>query len=221
MKNRQSIDFSTVIASSLHDIKNSLAIVINTVDEIYDEYNQDPRLELIQAEGQNLNSKLVQLLALYRIEKKQLFTNIDSHNLSDFFEDIILENQAMIHHHSLNISINCNPDIEAYFDSSLIAGVLNSTLNNSFRYAEKNIELSATRVDNSLIIKIIDDGPGYPAEVLDQDKQKAFDINSQQTGLGLYFAQAVAELHHNKEQQGYIELSNRSTGGGIFSLHLP
>ncbi len=222
MNEKQTLDFSTIIASALHDIKNSLAIVINTVDELAtEETEKNSRIELIQAEGQRLNSDLIQLLALYRLEKKQLFTNIENNNIAEFFEDIFLDNQAMLQHNSLTLNIKCDPELDAYFDRHLIEGVLNSCLNNNFRYAKKMITLESKKINKALIIQISDDGPGYPTEILEQPKQETINFKNKQTGLGLYFAQAVAQLHHNKGQHGHIELSNSSTGGSIFSIHLP
>jgi len=226
MTDPKPLDFATIIANSLHDIKNELAIVVNTVDELATEHDQsaahDPRFDLIRAEGQRLNSNFVQLLALYRIENQQFFLSIDNHNLYECLEEIALENQALLQYHQLQIELDCDTNLDGYFDRNLIQGVVNSTLNNAFRYAQKKITLQAEQVGKELAIRIIDDGPGYPEDVLNQQKQHAIDFKNKQTGLGLYFAQTVAELHHNGERHGRLELSNHTTtGGGVFSLYLP
>ena len=109
MQNDQTFDFTTLLANSLHDIKNSLAIVVNTADELsFDEaHQQDPRLQLIRSEGMRLNSEFVQLLSLYKIENKQYITNMDWHHVGDMLDELALENESLFSYHKLSFEIEC------------------------------------------------------------------------------------------------------------------
>ena len=85
--------------------------------------------------------------------------------------------------------------------------------------------LRAAIEDGHLHISIADDGAGYPPMMLECPEKlldESVDFEEGSTHLGLYFAQCVAMLHKQGEQQGSIRLSNDSPlGGGLFELILP
>jgi signal transduction histidine kinase len=82
--------------------------------------------------------------------------------------------------------------------------------------------VSAEEEAGYLLIRIQDNGKGYPKQIIDtlNNHQRGIDFNSGSTNLGLYFAQAIAKLHQLKERSGSISISNNETGG-CFELKLP
>jgi two-component system sensor histidine kinase SenX3 len=75
-----------------------------------------------------------------------------------------------------------------------------------------------------MVIKIMDNGPGYPEDMLifNDDHQRSISFDQASTGLGLYFSRLVAELHKNKSRHGFIKTTNEGIdGGGCFSIYLP
>jgi signal transduction histidine kinase len=77
-------------------------------------------------------------------------------------------------------------------------------------------EMSAAPLDGSQRIRILDNGPGIPAEVLPKLFRPFFTTKTDGTGLGLAVVQKIV-LHHG----GQIEVRNRSEGGAEFILTLP
>jgi len=223
------LDFATIIASSVHDMKNSLTLVLDSLDEAV----QEPVIEasavqskLLQAqhEGKRLNRNLIQLLALYRLERAQLFVNVDENSVVELLEDVALENEPLLAARQIQLQIDCPDELIGFFDRELVSGVLNTVINNSYRYARANIRLLGEDCAGYLCIRVEDDGPGYPQKMLHTDGQSpaAIDFNTGSTGLGLYFAAQVAQLHCNGERCGYTETDNQGLhGGGRFSLCLP
>ena len=54
------------------------------------------------------------------------------------------------------------------------------------------------------------------------ERQADLNFHSGNTGLGLYFADVVAQLHQNKDRFGRIEISNAGiNNGGKFAIYLP
>ncbi len=228
MSNSNSIDLATVMSSAVHDMKNSLSIILNNLDSLDKEATLSQQghyaLKQLHDEGMRLNNSFVQLLSLYRIENKQYFPNIDSHNVFDCLEDVVLGNESNLEQHQLTTEFECDDALDWFFDKALLSGILNTILNNTCRYAQNKILLSACIDQSQLIISVSDDGPGYPDNMLaaDNASQSAIDFQSGNTGLGLYFARVVAELHQNKQQHGHIQISNHGiNGGGKFSICLP
>lgn len=228
MDSKNNVELSTIMSSSIHDMKNSLSIILNTIDMLSDinsfSNNNRDSLELLRQEGKKLNNNFIQLLSLYRIENKQYHANIDNHNVYDCLEEIALENECVLTQHNLDLTIVCDEELDWFFDRALILGILNTILNNACRYASKYITLSANISDAHLVISIMDDGEGYPEQILnnDEEQQKDIDFHSGNTGLGLYFATVVAQLHQNKNQSGHVKISNTGIeGGGKFAIYLP
>lgn len=228
----QEIDFSILLASSIHDMKNSLAILLGSLSEITHQCGPEScrshsDLLKIQDQGQRVNQNLIQLLALYRINQNQYCLNVNEQYLADFFSEIILGNQEVLDNSGISISVECEDNLSGYFDAELMRGVINTIINNAHQYTKDKIILSATNDQGYLAITVEDNGPGYPAsmlepEVVDNTEINPVSFSTGSTGLGLYFSNRVAAIHKNSGKHGYTKISNdEKTGGGKFTIYLP
>ncbi len=223
-----SLDFSSIIANSVHDIKNSLGMVITTLDELTEELkncsNSADKLANLKYESKRINSQLIVLLTLYKFENKQYHLTITDHNVKDFIEEACLPYQELLDNKNVRLIINCSGDLVWFFDESLITGVIHNIINNAYRYTHDTIEITAEEKDNMLSITIADNGKGFPEKLLKSTHptQKNISFQSGSTGLGLYFSGIIAKSHRNKGYSGYIQIDNKGPAqGGRFSLFLP
>jgi len=227
MSDSESIGFSTIIASTIHDVKNSLNIVLNSLDEVVQTAGDALPAEQVgklQHEARRVSNNLVKLLALYKMENKGLAANIDEYPVREFLEEVLMPEQSVLEARKISLSLNCDDALIGYFDRELVAGVLRNAINNSVRYAKSAVLVSAEERDGYLALSVNDDGVGFPESMLISAEQQGHGVNfsSGNTGLGLYFSAKVAELHKNKDKRGSIELSNGHVlGGGCFTLLLP
>ncbi len=225
----QKLDFATVIASAVHDMKNSLTLLLDTLDDATGEQNitaipLQEKLLQAQHEGKRLNRNLIQLLALYRLERCQLFINITENSVAELLEDVAMENQQLLNASNIKLEIDCESGLAGFFDRELIAGIVNTIINNSYRYTKNTIRLSGENQGRYLCIHIEDNGPGYPEKMLhaESNTDSPIDFQTGSTGLGLYFAARIAQMHSNGEHHGHTETSNNGiNNGGRFSLFLP
>lgn len=225
------MDFSDMLASSIHDIKNSLALISNKLhDIIHDENNQfaDPRqVSLLEHEVQRVNHNLVQLLSLYRMGQEALSVDIDEHNVEEFFLECLANNQMVCDALGIELSYECDPALMAYFDLELVRSAIDSTIGNARRYAKSRIVLSAYKTTDFVVLRVEDDGAGFPDALLhrDDDEQRLYTHNEQtanRTRLGLLFAEKISALHRSGDRQGSIKVSNGcNLPGGCFELRLP
>ncbi|MDX3775470.1 HAMP domain-containing sensor histidine kinase [Chromatiaceae bacterium AAb-1] len=223
------IDFATVLASSVHDMKNSLCMLIQSAELIQQEsafLSENAREELarLNYEANRLNSNLLQLLTLYRLGKDQLPVQIDQHYLSDITEEILLKNHYLSSQQKIDISLDVPDDLAWFFDRDLITNLLNDIFVNALRYSRKQIQFTATTEHDRLIIEIHDDGPGFPELMLRNSREQMNnpDLGNSHTGLGLFFAKLIAQAHKHHGNTGSIELFNGGKlGGGVFRLTLP
>lgn len=217
--------FNSILASSIHDMKNSLAVLLNDLETLEQQLpKDDSTLKQMRHQGQRLNNNFMQLLSLYRIDNKQYTINITENCIYDTLEEAYLENEILLNSKSIALTIDCDESLLWYYDKAMLQGSINTLINNAYRYANSNITLKAEINNKMLHIQIMDDGPGYPTHMLKNMQNINTDIDFQNgnTGLGIYFARTIAEAHINKNQHGYIQLSNNGINkGACFAIVLP
>jgi K+-sensing histidine kinase KdpD len=222
-------DFSMIIASAVHDMKNSLGMLLHSVDqmceELPDDWKQKSNTTTVKYEAERVNSYLIQLLGLYRLQNKMLTLHIDEYFLSDLLEEQVAHYEPMLKDKNITLSISTDDNFVWYFDREIVIGVLNNALNNASRYTKSAIEIVAKEEDDYLVIEIHDDGKGYPKLLLESQPGEILNNINFQTGstsLGIYFAEMVTRLHTQKGRHGSIKLANGGRlGGGVFSIYLP
>lgn len=219
--------FADILASLIHDMKNSLWLVINTLEAFTAEPHpgvETDKVFTLQQEAKRVNTNLIELLTLYKIENERISPNIEELNVADFLEELVLENQATAKAQRVNLTWECDHALNGYFDEGLIRGVVNSLIGNGMRYTANNLLVSAEEQEGYLVIRVEDDGKGFPREML--AAQDVIDnhvaLAEGRTQLGIYFASMVARMHRNKEKVGYVSLTNgHRLKGGCFSICLP
>lgn len=221
-------DFSMVIASAVHDMKNSLGMLLSTLEDLRQEQQgspgDHPKLNTLQYEAERVHSDLLQLLGLYRLGEHTLSAHSDERYVADFLREQLARHQPLLDGHGIQYEITVDDSAVGFFDEELIAGVISSSLNNAIRYTRSRLRLAAREQDGWLVISIEDDGNGYPASMREAGDAmlRPPDFSTGSTSLGLYFAAAIANLHQNNGRRGEIRLHNDGElGGGVFEVWLP
>jgi two-component system, OmpR family, sensor histidine kinase SenX3 len=224
------IEFFDILASTLHDTKNSLGMISNTLAEIIAQQPGDSlarEFSVVQYEIKRLNHNQMRLLSLYKAEKSLFTIDSDYHLVGDCIEDIVMQNEPIFNAKSIDCEIDCSEELFWTFDRNLVGGILDSILNNVFRYTKDKVRVSARDEGGYLKLGVEDNGPGYPESMFmngrDGEVQKrAVNFKTGSMGLGFYFAQLVAKSHKNMDREGYIVIANGgSLGGGVFTLCIP
>jgi signal transduction histidine kinase len=223
------LDFSLVIASTVHDMKNALATVMQAHDQWLARLPEHQRYGaergIIDYEFAHLNGMMVQLLGLYKLGVNQLPLRPDYHEMDDFIGAQLASHQEVLDSRGISATLEVDPWCPlGFFDRELIGSVISNILVNAIRFARSAIQISVREANGQLRLSINDDGPGYPAQMIERqcDYVQGIDPVSGSTGLGLYFAARIAERHQRNGVQGRVELANgASLGGGCFTLLLP
>ncbi|AXS85034.1 MULTISPECIES: sensor histidine kinase KdpD [Marinobacter] len=225
--NNHNIDFSMVLASAVHDMKNSLGMLLNSLDELRSEQEralgESSRFNTLQYEAERMHNDLVQLLGIYRLGENNLSAHIEEHFVPDFLSEHLVRHTPLLKGLGIDCSVEAE-EINGFFDEDLLTGALNNTINNAIRYTKSKIRLTAGERDGYLVIGVEDDGKGYPDSMQHTGTLsfKSLDFKSGSTSLGLFFASSVAELHSDGKRTGAIKLHNGgSLGGGVFEIWLP
>ncbi|MCW8092268.1 sensor histidine kinase [Alteromonas sp. ASW11-130] len=223
------IDFSSVLAAAVHDMKNSLCLLIQSIENLSDSIPKELdeahcQVANVHYEASRLNMNLVQMLSLYRAQLETLPTTVDEHFIADLFEDVTGSNALYSNQRKVSIDVNVDSELRWYLDGDLIYMLINDVVVNALRYGTSRIRLSAKVENSHLVISVEDDGPGYPEEMLINSNTELSDFHVSQgrTGLGLFFARLIAAAHTRGKNCGTIALSNGGDlGGSVFVVNLP
>ena len=145
-ENKNMVDFSLVLASAVHDMKNSLSLLLHSIESLGKTLSgQDPevrsQLADIHYEASRLNTGLMQLLSLYRADKERLPVSIDEHYIEDVIDELLATNKNYIENKKMKLTIEQADDLAWYIDADLINVLLNDMLVNAMRYSNNNIHL--------------------------------------------------------------------------------
>ena len=219
-----SIDFATILAAGVHDMKNSLQLQLQKLEHVALQVtNTDAAQSLadVHYEAQRLNTSLIQLLSLYRHIDGQFPLQLENQLIDELIEDVVADTEFYARHYKVQIDLVITDQLSWYLDTNLISILLQDVIINAVRYAKQTVTVRAFERAGQLVIAVQDDGHGYPAQILHSVNQGLghAPLTSGRTGLGLYFAKRIAESHQRRQQCGEIILSNCK--GGNFTLRLP
>jgi two-component system sensor histidine kinase FlrB len=89
-------------------------------------------------------------------------------------------------------------------------------VNNSVEAGATEIEVAVVSVEDELVVRVSDNGPGFTREEAGQLLEAFYTTKSHGTGLGLAVVQAVVKAH-----QGRFAIDAPVTGGAVAIISLP
>lgn len=226
MKNDE-LDTGLIIAAVVHDVKNSLGMITNEIEQISNTIENDyseesTKLHRLSLEASRINNGLMHLLGLYRSTHGSLHLQIDEAMVQDILEDATIRFSSSLERLGIEMVVELeDADLSWFLDASLVEGILNNAITNAIRYTKSKLTLSAMAYDDRIEFTLADDGKGYPDELLTcLSDDGDLDFRSGSTGLGLYFSDKIAKQHIKGDNSGHVELSNNANGA-VFKLVLP
>ncbi|CAG0977038.1 Sensor histidine kinase ResE [Rhodocyclaceae bacterium] len=209
----------SLVAAAIHDAKNAL----NALNAWLTQAKRDcpsPALDQAEAVAGRVSAQLVELLALYRADQGTLRLAVEDQYLEDFVADVMAElGPAADNRIAVTTDFAAAAELGSWaFDAYQVKFVLLDALRNARRHAAARVCFAlAAEPGGGLRFTVADDGPGFPAEILEGGNAAMAEGSS---GLGLSFARLIAERHATPSgRHGRVELAN--DGGARFSLVLP
>ncbi|HPR33784.1 MAG TPA: ATP-binding protein, partial [Prolixibacteraceae bacterium] len=216
--------YKTLFNSISHELRIPVATIMGASDALLSGTHPDPvrheLLDEIVTATVRLNRLIENLLNMSRLESGRLSVRLDWYDMNDLFNKVSEELANELSAFSFRITIPEDMPL-AKFDFGLMEQVLYNLLYNSVQHAPaaSEINLIAGHRDGKLIIKVSDQGPGLPKEMLPDHFKKFHKAGTGKTGglgLGLSIAKGFVEAH-----KGTIVAKNNPTGGACFELSIP
>jgi PAS domain S-box-containing protein len=221
---------SEFIATASHELRTPLQSIMGFTklmvqDKAPDPITQTRFLNIIDKQSENLAGLIGDLLDVSRLESGKFVLQRQRLSLRDTIRSAIYELSSLIKEKAILIVDNMPeglPEIEA--DESRIKEVMFNLVSNAIKFSSEGgkITVNAQATPNEILVQIIDQGIGIPAEALPHLFQKFYQINGSNTrtrgglGIGLYITKQIVEAHGGK-----IRVESKLDEGSTFSFTLP
>ncbi len=201
-----------------HELRAPLARLMAAIGLLQQQYaNDDPMLQRVEQESEQINVLIEQILRLARFENTEtLPTDINPGELLDS----CLNNTCFeFPDHNLHWADRPTLPVNLHTDATMLAMAVQNLLRNACQHTPPGSEItvSLARRAHSIVIMITDNGPGVRPGELEQ-LFKPFYRNGENSGFGLGLNIAKRAVEKNG---GDIRVANRDSGGLVFTLEFP
>jgi signal transduction histidine kinase len=213
----------TLADSVAHDMKSPITSVRGSLEAALSTDDQYLSRELVAGAIDDLDrlSEIVTTsLDVAEAEAGALRLRREPCDLADLIRRVVdLYAPAFSERSQTLVTVAAQP-IQAMVDQRFIVRLLSNLLENELRYAGEGaqVAISLFEKDGTALIGVKDDGPGFPANLLDSVFQRfAKGDKSEGHGLGLAFVRAVAFAHGGRAWARNLN----SPGGSEIVVELP
>src|SRR5690606_30649307 len=216
---------STFFANISHEFRTPLTLINGPIEDqlVSENLSQSERKNLKSAlrNTQRLKDLVDQLLALAKLESKNLKLNIQSGNMPEF---LILQAEAFMFscdEKNIEFSVEVPKDEKTdWFDQDILEKILYNLMGNAIKYTPENgtITLMGNRKDRNFEISVINSGNYITSEQQQKIFDRFYQTNSKNpgTGIGLSLTKELTEIH-----KGKISLKSEENGTTEFKVVLP
>jgi two-component system OmpR family sensor kinase len=166
------------------------------------------------------------LLFLARSDAGALMVRLETTDLAELARSEVERLRSSAAAKAVDIHVRSGDDATAELDPVLVGQVVSNLVENAIRFVPYGgwIGVAVDGDESSVTLVVEDDGPGFPADVLDRvfdrffraDRARSRAQGSGGSGLGLAIVRGVVEAH-----AGRVEARNRPEGGASVTVRLP
>ncbi len=220
---------SDLLATVSHELRTPLAtikgystLILDYFDRLDTEETRD-YLMSIDTSTDRLAKLVNNLLDTSRMDSGLLKLEKDPTNIVKLIRGVVAEASIRAENYRVVVkSVNNLPKVN--IDAKRIRQVLDNLIDNAIKYSrpQKEIVISAEKINNELLISVADSGPGIPAGELIRIFERMYRIEKRVytgadgIGLGLYICRNLVEGHN-----GRIWAESTLGQGSVFKFTLP
>ena len=200
-------DRQIMLAGISHDLRTPLTRIRLTAEMLPDEFFREGLIYDVD----DMDAILNQFISYMRDGSDEELTDT---NINSLLQELVVQFKPL----DIRFEAQELPVIPAR--SLSLKRLIANLINNAKRYGAEPIELSASHVDQYILITVADHGEGIPPDQVDELMQPFVRGNSARTiqgsGLGLAIVKRIVDIH-----QGQINIRNREQGGLEVVISLP
>lgn len=212
----------TITGSLAHDLRSPLTAVRAKLEMSLTAGARDEESDSIVSaieDMDRLTEFLDKSLDVAEAKANALRLNRVAVDLDDLLRVMIDLYEPSMSEKGLRVNLCSAGWLEVSADAALLHRMITNLFDNELKHlpASCTVTLSLGASEDSALLVLEDDGPGFESEVLSQVfERRVKGRNSTGHGLGLAFVEAVVRVHG-----GTIEASNGSEGGARLTITLP
>jgi signal transduction histidine kinase len=217
-----------LIANVSHDLRTPLAIMQGYVETLLiknGQLSEDQKLSYLNttlSSSKQLEQLIKQLFEYSKLEAKQIEPEKEAFFLSELVQDTYQKYRILAEEKNIQLAIDIPQNIPMVFaDIGLVDRVIKNLMDNAFKFTPAGgvVKIILHPMENSVMLKIEDTGPGIPKEqqaYIFERYQKSKSKTNQGAGLGLAIVKKILELH-----EATIEIQSQVNKGTAFYFQLP
>lgn len=220
------IEFFTNIA---HEIRTPLTLIKGPLDRILrsgDNYeNTKDNLLIMQKNTKRLLDLSNQLLDFRKTEMEEMKLNFIKTDISELLQDTYIRFTPVAEEKQLDFTLSLSEDhYEAIVDKEALTKIISNLFSNALKFAKGKIQvnLETNQVNETFYIRVNSDGNLIPDHMQEkifepffQYKENDTTRSPQGTGIGLYLARSLAQLHKG---QLYLDAAIKDCNSFVISL---
>ena len=162
-----------------------------------------------------------QLMDFNKLENDALKLQVKPYDVIDLLRQTIGASQISIAEKGITLRMSGFEDsFHAVIDPDKLDKVVSNLMSNALKYTPKDGTISCKFdvVGGQMVITVANSGPAIPEDKLEQIFERYYQVENHRnygTGIGLYFARRLMQLHH-----GAIKAENLEGGGVMFTVTL-
>ncbi|MCX6328067.1 MAG: ATP-binding protein, partial [Bacteroidia bacterium] len=216
--------YRSLFNSISHELRIPVATIMGASDTLLSgEFDKNTNMHLyveINKASERLNRLIDNLLNMSRLESGRITPKLDWHDVHDLANKVLEVLKKELERFNLEVSIPDEMPL-VKIDIGLIEHVLNNLVLNATQYSKPGttIRIKMYYDHQSFIMQVMDRGPGFPPDELQNVFNKFYRLEgsiSGGTGLGLSIVKGFIQAHN-----GNVTIENRKNGGAIITVKIP
>jgi len=204
-----------------HEVKNPLTPITVAVDDLRLSFHeQRPDFESVLDECTGTIKRqidhLKKLLDQFSAFAKMPPPEMSVVTVGEFLQPLTVLFKEDIESGRVAIDPAVPADIRLRIDPDQLRQVMINLVKNSREAGAKLCMIAMSTTDDRIELTVEDDGPGFPARLLDEGIMPYFTTKERGSGLGLTICQRIVFDH-----EGTLSLENKTEGGGRVRIDLP
>ena len=206
-----------------HELRTPITVILAQSDyalqysDTFEEAKES--LEVINRHAKRMTNLINQIMELSKLERQKEIEK-EKINLSNIVLQLLEDYKPLLESKNLNLVYNVEKDLRIQGNKIMLERVFLNILMNAVKFTKTNIEVSLTREDKTVVLKIRDDGIGISEENKKFIWERFFQVNDSRnkeenkgSGLGLSMVKKIVDLH-----SATIDLESELEQGTCFTI---
>lgn len=218
-------DMTSMVFHDLRGPLTNMQVVIHKLAEVLSKHQNPAVLKLLTLglrSTQQLQRLVDSLLDIQRLEEGNSILNRHPTEMQPVLKNAVQLVQPLASEADQTLTFHLTPIPMLMLDNDMITRVAVNLLENAIKYTPNggSVRLEAEMKDETIIVSIIDSGPGIPEEmrvrIFDKFSRVNYENAPKGVGLGLNFCKLAVEAHG-----GRIWVESDGKNGSSFRFSLP